>query len=123
MEGYAIDGDRAGKARCALRDRDGKQRFSQAAAARALSIHPVTLNRIENGKARASLEVIERMCELYDVSREYLLGQPEEIDPVEAVKEEMSEALADIARGFTRIAAAEKQIETILAEHLVKAAA
>ena len=102
MDGYSIDHLRAGQARAALRDQ-GKP-LAQAAAARKLGVHPVTLNKIENGKANVSLELLERMARLYGVSREWLCGQDAPTDPVEAAREEIAEALGDIGTGLNKIA-------------------
>ena len=103
MEGLSIDHVRAGQARAALRDDRGRP-LSQAAAARKLDVHPVTLNKIENGKANVSLELLERMSRLYGRSREWLCGENEPADPVEAAREDIAEALGDIGTGLGKLA-------------------
>lgn len=99
MKSYAIDGARLGQARQALTDENGK-RLTQAEAARILGVHTVTLNRIENGKARASLELLERICELTGKSRIWLLGEEEPVDPFEVNRARLAVAVQNIADGF-----------------------
>lgn len=72
----------------------------QAAAADALGVNRVTLNKIENGRANVSLELLERMTALYGRSREFLLGEPERVDAIEAGRETLAIALAKISDGF-----------------------
>jgi transcriptional regulator with XRE-family HTH domain len=74
--------------------------LKQAEAADALGVNRVTLNKIENGRANVSLELLEAMAEMYGCSREYLLGQPEEVDAIELGRERLAVALAKINDGF-----------------------
>src|SRR4051812_5811641 len=74
--------------------------LKQAAAADALHVNRVTLNKIENGRANVSLELLERMTKLYDRSREWLLGEPEQVDPLELGRERLASALSKINDGF-----------------------
>lgn len=72
----------------------------QADAADALRVNRVTLNKIENGRANVSLELLERMTSLYGKSREWLLGEPEQVDAIELGRERLATALAKINAGF-----------------------
>src|SRR3954466_4408525 len=74
--GYRIDGLRVAQAR--QRIQVAGKPITQAAFAERVGIHWVTMNRIENGKANASLELIERIAEETATTREYLLGEDEE---------------------------------------------
>lgn len=78
--------------------------LSQTQAAHRLDVHPVTLNRIENGKANVSLELLERMCALYGCTRPFLLGEPEQVDPFDAAKAQVAAALGEISDGFEKLA-------------------
>jgi transcriptional regulator with XRE-family HTH domain len=74
--------------------------LKQAEAADALHVNRVTLNKIENGRANVSLELLERMTNLYDRTREHLLGEPEHVDPIELNREQLASALSKINAGF-----------------------
>jgi transcriptional regulator with XRE-family HTH domain len=102
MRSYIVDGARVGQARQALRNDQGKP-MKQVEAAEALGIHAVTLNRIENGKAPVSLELLERLVELTGRSREWLLGQDDQVDPILANRDRIARALAKIAEGFEEL--------------------
>lgn len=97
-----VDPVRAGQAREAFRDKAGA-RLSQVAAARRLGVHPVTLNKIENGKANCSLELLERMSKLYGRTREWLCGENDPVDEVEAAREKFALALSSIGEGFEQL--------------------
>jgi transcriptional regulator with XRE-family HTH domain len=99
MKSYEIDGTRFGQARQILKDEDGKP-LTQSATADKLGVHAVTLNRIENGKARVSLDLLERMSELTGKSREWLLGEDEPVDPFEENRAKLTEAVNQLAAGF-----------------------
>lgn len=90
---YTVDPVRAAQARM-------DKGFKQAEAADALMVNRVTLNKIENGRANVSLDLLERMTLLYDRSREWLLGEPETVDAIEAGREKLATALAKINDGF-----------------------
>ena len=96
MRGYTVDHLRVAQARMALTGKDGEPLTQRAAAEEVLGVNPVTLNRIENGKAKVSLELLDRMAALYGVTKEWLLGEPEDADDVEAARE----ALADSIRAL-----------------------
>jgi len=59
--GIAVDGLKVAKARAALPHVDGRE-VSQVRFAEMLGVHAVTMNRIESGKARVSLELLERIA-------------------------------------------------------------
>lgn len=109
MRGIAIDPLRAAQARLAVEE-DGKP-LTQVAAARKLGVHQITLNRVENGKSPGSVDLLDRMVELYGVSREWLLGEPDEIDAVELARERMANAMSKIGDGFEDFAAAVALLE------------
>lgn len=98
MKGFAIDPVRAAKARMAAQIEE--KPLTQVEAARLLDVHPITLNRVENGKSPGSAELLERMVELYGVSREYLLGEPERADEFDLARERMATGVAKIVSGF-----------------------
>ncbi len=100
-QSYQVDGARVGQARQAV-VKDGRP-LKQVEAAELLGLHPVTLNRIENGKARVSLETLERIAALTGRTREWLLGEPETIDPLEAGRGRLANALAQISAGFEEL--------------------
>lgn len=90
---YTVDPVRAAQARAA-------KSLTQADAADLLRVNRVTLNKIENGRANVSLELLERMTELYDRSRDWLLGNDEALDPIEAGRKRIAAALEQISAGF-----------------------
>lgn len=90
---YTIDGARAGQARTALS-------MTQADMADALGVNRVTMNKVENGRANVSLEFLERLSELTGRSREWLLGEPEQVDAIELGREQLAAAFAKISAGF-----------------------
>lgn len=91
--GHTVDPVRVAKARIATG-------LKQAEAADALGVNRVTLNKIENGRAKVSLDLLERMTALYGRSREHLSGEDEEPDPVEAASLKVAAALSKISEGF-----------------------
>ena len=95
--GYVADGLRIAKARQALG-------LTQADFAERLEIHRVTLTKIENSDAKVSLELLERLVMLTGRSREWLLGQPEQVDPVEQNRQRVGAALAKMADAFDELA-------------------
>lgn len=62
-----------------------------------VGIHRVTMTKIEGGSARVSLDVLERLSAALGRSREWLLGEPEVIDPFELAREKMTSALAEFS--------------------------
>ena len=62
-------------------------------------MHRVTLTKIENG-APCSLELLERLARELNVSREWLLGEPETIDELELARERVTAAMGKLAEGF-----------------------
>lgn len=60
-------------------------------------LHRVTMTKIEGGNARVSLDVLERLSAALGRSREWLLGEPEVIDPFELARERMTSALSDFS--------------------------
>lgn len=105
---YRVESARAGQAR-------QNKGLTQAAAAEDLSINRVTLNKIENGHANVSLELLERMARLYACSREWLIGEPEAVDEVEIDRERIANALSSIRDGF-------EALDAVLAGRLREAA-
>lgn len=60
------------------------KKLSQTAVAEAIGIARVEVSRWELGKSYPSEEIIEKLCELFSVPREFLVGeQPEALDPRE----------------------------------------
>lgn len=100
---YQLDGLRVAQARQALQGRDGKA-LTQGELAERAEIHRVTMTRIENGDAKVSLELLERLSGLLDKSRPYLLGEPEQIDPLEEARGRIGQALAKVATGMDELA-------------------
>lgn len=94
-QSYTVDPHRAAQARLAVG-------LTQAEAADDLGVNRVTLNKIENGKANASLDLIERMAARYTRSREWLLGQ-DHADPVLVNRDRIARALGKIAEGFEEL--------------------
>lgn len=81
VAGREVNGLRIAKARLALLN--AGRPMTQAALAQRLGIHWVTMSNIENGKARVSLELLERIAEETGKSRDYFLGDDdEEAEPV-----------------------------------------
>jgi transcriptional regulator with XRE-family HTH domain len=97
--GYTVDQVRVAQARVS-------SNLSQGEAADALNVNRVTLNKIENGRANVSLDLLERMSVLYGCSREWLQGEPEKLDEVELGRERFSNALATMAEGMEQLIAA-----------------
>lgn len=104
MKSYKVNHARAGQARVATLDAEGDKPLKQVRAAELLGIHAVTLNRIEAGSARVSLELLERMCVLYGCTRAYLLGEPELVDELEAARERIAGALTKVGSGLEELA-------------------
>jgi len=75
----------------------------QADAAQSLGVNRVTLNKIENGRANLSLDLLERMADLYGCSRGFLLGLDDQVDPVLVNRDRIAKALAKIAEGFEEL--------------------
>lgn len=91
------------QARQALRS-DGTPRVSaddlvmtQGELADLVGVHRVTLNKIEGGSARVSLDLVERLAAALGRTREHLLGEPETIDQFELARERMANALAEFS--------------------------
>ena len=60
------------------------KKLSQTAVAEAIGVARVEISRWEQGKTYPTEEKIEKLCELFSVPREFLIGeQPEAIDPRE----------------------------------------
>lgn len=91
--GLLLDGSRVGRAR-------GELDLTQIALASRCDISRITLNRIENGKQRVSLETVERLAQELGRSREWLQGLPETIDPVEQARARVAKALDMLGQGF-----------------------
>lgn len=101
-EGYVVDGVRLAQARQALPAGGGKP-VTQADFAALIGVHRVTLTKIENGDARVSLDLLERIVAKTGQSREWFLGAPEQVDPVEESRLQVGAALAKIAAGFEEL--------------------
>jgi transcriptional regulator with XRE-family HTH domain len=85
--GHRVDGLRIARARQSLTDGRTEKPLSQAAFAKRLGIHPVTMSNIENGKANVSLDLLERIADETGTTRDDLLasgddGDEEEDEPV-----------------------------------------
>lgn len=74
--GHRVDGLKVAKARQAL-GKNGN-RVSQVEFARRIGVHPVTMNRIENGKANVSLELLEKIAAETKKRREHFLAEDDE---------------------------------------------
>jgi transcriptional regulator with XRE-family HTH domain len=96
-EGIQLDGVRVAKARQNLPGFNGRTYLRQSEFAEVIGIHPVTMNRIENGQAKVSLETAEKLCRALGVSREWLQGEPERIDEFELARAKMTNALAEFS--------------------------
>jgi len=48
---------------------------TQADLAKEVGISRVQINNIENGRANGSLQLLVRVCDLFDVSLDYLMGR------------------------------------------------
>jgi len=92
-EGYEIDGARVGQAREAAG-------ISQQTLADRCDLHRVTVTRIENGHARVSLEVAERLARELGCTREWIFGEPSSVDDFEQARERVATALSKIGEGF-----------------------
>lgn len=62
-----------------------EMKLTQAQMAERLGIHWVTQSNIENGKALVSLELAERIAEEIGVSRDELLGEPDDAEAASTV--------------------------------------
>jgi transcriptional regulator with XRE-family HTH domain len=93
---FDVDPTRAAQARISAG-------LTQALAADELEINRVTMNKIENGKARVSLDLLERMAQRYGRSRAWLIGEPEAEDEIEASRERIANALSLISQGFEEL--------------------
>lgn len=82
-KGKTVNGLRIAQARLSLPDKP-----SQAEFAKRLDIHWVTQSNIENGKAKVSLELLEKIASETGVSREHLLA-------LDADEDEESRAMPD----------------------------
>lgn len=90
---------RVAQARIALVGEGGRQ-VTQDELADLVAIHRVTMNRIEAGTARVSLDVLERLSVVLGRSREWLLGEPDPIDELALARDRVASALAKIGEGF-----------------------
>lgn len=93
-KGHAVDGLKVAQARLALPGQP-----SQAEFARRLGIHWVTQSNIENGKAKVSLELLERISEETGQRRDsFLLPEEEEASqPLRRDRDaDLFDALADV---------------------------
>lgn len=94
---YQPDGLTVAKARTALR-------LTQEELAAACDVHRVTIANIENGRARVSLEMLERLAGALHLTRARILGEPEPVDPVEQAREEITAAIGEFGQSLTRLA-------------------
>lgn len=90
---------RVAQARLALTGEDGRQ-VTQDELADLVGVHRVTMNRIEAGTARVSLDVLEGLSVALGRSREWLLGDPELTDELALARDRVASALAKIGEGF-----------------------
>lgn len=89
--GYEVNGLRVARARLALADKP-----SQAVFAERVGIHWVTQSKIETGKAKVSLDLLERIAAETGESREHFLASADEDD------EEAASMTADLMRALDR---------------------
>lgn len=82
VTGHRVDGLKIAKAREAL-GRGKKVRMTQAKFAERVGIHLVTMNRIENGKANVSLDLLEKIAAETGHPREHFLADGDD-DEAEA---------------------------------------
>lgn len=99
--GYELDGVRVAQARLALDER-GKP-MTQTRFAELVGIHNGTMNRIENGKARVSLETLEKIVTLTGRSREWLVGDTS-TDREAEQRQAIVQALAPLAEALLLVA-------------------
>jgi transcriptional regulator with XRE-family HTH domain len=80
--GHRVDGLKVARARESLGGNG--LRVTQAEFARRLGVHVITLNRIENNKARVSLDLLERIADQTGKQRDHFLSDDddEESDPM-----------------------------------------
>lgn len=96
---------RVAQARLAL-NQDGQPRvadeppMTQGDLGDLIDRNRVTVNKIEAGAARVSLETLERLTVVLHRSREYLLGEPEHVDEFELARERLTNAATKIADGL-----------------------
>lgn len=97
------------QARQALRP-DGAKRQDDDAAVMTqgdlsdlIGVHRVTMNKIEGGSARVSLDVLERLAATLGRSREWLLGEPETVDEFELAREKMANVLAEFSEAVENL--------------------
>jgi transcriptional regulator with XRE-family HTH domain len=96
---YLLSGERVAKARLAITDERGRPISQQELANRA-DLNRVTVAKIEGNKQRVSLEVLERLTVALGRSREYLLGEPEQVDEFEIARARLARATTMIVDGF-----------------------
>lgn len=90
-KGLAVNGLRIAKARMAL-----PGRVTQAEFARRLGIHWVTQSNIENGKAKVSLELLERIASETGMPRDHFTRNGDEDD-------EEADPMADLTDAIRRL--------------------
>jgi transcriptional regulator with XRE-family HTH domain len=87
-------------------------RVAQARQARGLTqddlagitgIHRVTITKIENGQAKVSLEALEKLASALERSREWLLGEPENVDEHELARERIGNAMHQLGEALEDI--------------------
>lgn len=95
--GYEVDGLRVAQARHAILSSRGKP-LTQAELAASVGVHHLTVNRIENGHARVSLETLERLTTVLNVTRDHLLGTESSVEAATRIQQEklIREALAPL---------------------------
>lgn len=89
---YPIDGARVGQARLALG-------LTQTELADRIGVHRVTMTKIEGG-APVSLETLEALSVELVRSREWLCGEPDQVDEFDLARERIANAMSKIADGF-----------------------
>lgn len=92
--GVGIDPARLGQARTA-------KRLTQDDLAELVGAHRVTIAKLEGTTGPAcSLELLERLSAALGRSREWLMGEPEQVDEFELARNRMASAMSQIADGF-----------------------
>jgi transcriptional regulator with XRE-family HTH domain len=101
--GQRINGVEVAKARLAITDKKTGKPLTQAAFAKRLGIHFVTMSNIENGKANVSLEMLERIAKETRRHRDdFLLADDE--DDLEAAQLPDHRQMLELLHGAIGIA-------------------
>ncbi len=82
-----------------IRELRDEKKWSQQKLAEALSVHQTAVSQWEKGSTRPEFEALDKMCSLFDVSLDYILGRTSErghLNLTEAEQDELGRmAIAD----------------------------